>query len=121
MVVIGTKAEHYSRKRHYSIIRSFPGLFDTLIYSDAVQIMEKPSDQFIEGTYDQVLLVWNEFKSVISQIRTVRQVLPVDPDQLVKISILQDGDSEGAIDYLYEPDTEGILEAWLSLSLHTQL
>lgn len=121
MVCIGKKAEDYFRKRNYSIVRSFPGLFDTLNYSDAVRIMEKTSDQFVEGAYDQVLLVWNEFKSVISQIRTVRQVLPVDPDQLVRISGLEDDDSEGVIDYLYEPDTEGILESLLPLYLNTQL
>src|SRR5690625_7467080 len=98
MVCIEKKAEDYFRKRNYSIIRSFPGLFDTLNYSDEVQIMEKTSDQFIEGTYDQILLVWNEFKTVISQMRTDRQVLAVDPDQMVKISGLQEDDSKHAID-----------------------
>lgn len=61
-------------------------------------------DDFLHGRVDQVWLVYNEFKSAISQGVVVKQILPVVPEAVV------DADADGkkdfthvGPDYIYEP------------------
>ncbi|MEX2572762.1 MAG: ATP synthase F1 subunit gamma, partial [Balneolaceae bacterium] len=121
LVCIGKKADAYFKKRNYNVVRSYPGFFDDLHYSNAVGIMENAMDEFTEETYDEVHVAYNEFKSIITQRRMVKQLLPVDSDLLTGELKPEEDDSVGVIDYIYEPDAEGILEQLLPLHLNVQL
>lgn len=119
LICVGKKANAYFRKRDYSVVEGYPGFFDQLNFPDTSAIMEEARDQFISGTYDQVHIAYNEFKSVISQNRLVRKVLPVDSEELVKE---HSGDDSGSsIDYIYEPDSASILDRLLPLHLNMEL
>lgn len=113
---VGKKADAYFRKRNYNVVQSFPGFFDRLQFEESASIMKEVRSLFVDGTYDAVYLGFNEFKSVISQIRTVKQVLPVDTDELVS----DDSDTD-TTEYIYEPDTETLLNRLLPLHLTMQL
>jgi F-type H+-transporting ATPase subunit gamma len=80
--------------------------------------MNAATTQFIDGEFDEVHIAFNEFKSVIAQNRIIDKVLPIDPDALSDES---DDVSNDAIDYIFEPDSEAILEQLLPLHLNTQL
>lgn len=118
-VTIGKKATSYFTKRKYEVIDSFPGFFDNIDYDATSDIMEKATEQFIAGTFDEVYVVFNEFKTVIAQNRRVQKVLPLDPEKIAKSE--SDDASEQAIDYLYEPNSEAILDRLLPLHLNMQL
>lgn len=114
---IGKKADGYFRKRDYQVVQSWPGFFDNLSFDDTAGIMQKVREQFVDETYDAVFLAFNEFKSVISQIRTVKQILPVNTDELADSA----SSSSDTTEYLYEPDAETILDRLLPLHLTMQL
>jgi F-type H+-transporting ATPase subunit gamma len=119
LLCIGKKAEAYFRKRNYQVKEAFPGFFDNLNYTDAMNIMEKVMNQFTGGVYDEVYIAYNEFRSVIAQNRIVKKVLPIDPEDLIQS--LNTDESDGVIDYIYEPGKEEILDDLLPLYLKIQL
>ncbi len=119
MVTIGKKASAYFKKRKYDVINSFPGFFDDIQYNATSRIMEAATAQFVDGDFDEVYIAYNEFKSVIAQNRKVQKVLPIDTEDITKSD--SDNASKQAIDYLYEPNSQAILDRLLPLHLNMQL
>lgn len=119
LVCIGKKAEAYFKKRNYPVRSSYPGFFDKLNFADTIRIMQQAASDFSTHTCDAVFVAYNEFKSVISQNREVRKLLPINPADL---SPEEGGSaSDSSIDYLYEPDAVRILDKLLPLYLNIQL
>lgn len=118
LITVGKKADAFFKKRNYNVVESHPGFFDTIEYSASSAIMNAAIEQFINKEYDEVYIAFNEFRSVIAQNRRVDKVLPIDPDS---ISGNSDDVSKESIDYIFEPNSEAILEQLLPLHLNTQL
>jgi F-type H+-transporting ATPase subunit gamma len=119
LVTIGKKATAYFKKRKYNVVDQFPGFFDNIEYQKTSDIMETAIEQFIKGDYDEVYISYNEFKSVIAQNRKTQKVLPIDPESIGKSK--SNNASESTIDYLYEPNSQAILDRLLPLHLNMQL
>ncbi len=118
LITLGKKAGAYFKKRRYSVIESHPGFFDDLQYSKTSEIMSEVTQNFISKNFDEVYIAFNEFKSVIAQNRKIDKVLPIDPSLISEVS----GDaSKDVNDYIFEPDSETILEKLLPLHLNIQL
>lgn len=118
LVTVGKKATAHFGKRKYQIAESFPGFFDEIEYDSTSAIMEAATSDFIADKYDEVYVAFNEFRSVIAQNRKIEKVLPIDPSEFF---IKTDSDSKSDIDYIYEPNSEAILDKLLPLHLNTQL
>jgi len=116
LITIGKKATSHFKKRGYNIIDSFPGFFDNIEYASASSIMQDVSRRFIQKETDQVFVAYNEFKSVIAQNKRVQQVLPIDPSTLTSGNASVD-----AIDYIYEPSPDMIIDELLPLHLNMQV
>ena len=69
-------------------------------------------EQFVEGDYDKVVLVYNQFKNAATQIIMTENFLPVQA---------ADNDSEVVVDYIFEPTKQEIVEQLIPKSLKTQL
>src|SRR5262249_51788296 len=69
-------------------------------------------ERYRERQLDGVFLVYNEFKSAISQTVRVAQVLPVEPKKLPP-------DAGG--DFLYEPSRHAVLEQILPLYVEIEI
>ncbi|MBO6793746.1 MAG: ATP synthase F1 subunit gamma [Balneolaceae bacterium] len=115
LVTIGKKATAYFSKRKYNVVEKFPGFFDSLEYDKTSAIMSNATEQFVDGTYDEVFIAFNEFRSVIAQNRKIEKVLPINPETI------SGDDSKETIDYLFEPDSSAILDQLLPLHLNMQL
>ncbi|MCR9132734.1 MAG: ATP synthase F1 subunit gamma [bacterium] len=115
LVTIGKKATAHFSKRKYNVVSKFPGFFDSIEYDATSDIMRTATEQFVDGTYDEVFIAFNEFRSVIAQNRKIEKVLPIDPE------VISGGDSKETIDYLFEPDSSAILDQLLPLHLNMQL
>jgi F-type H+-transporting ATPase subunit gamma len=98
---IGRKARDAFRARKMPVRKDFPGILQKLSYERAAEIAKEFSERFLDGQVDAVFLVYNEFKSAISQTVVVRQFLPIET-----------GSAEGAAtgyDFLYEPSRKELL------------
>ncbi|GAB5408694.1 MAG: F0F1 ATP synthase subunit gamma [Balneolaceae bacterium] len=118
LITLGKKAGAYFKKRKYNVIEFHPGFFDDLQYSSTSEIMAAVTESFVSQEYDEVFIAFNEFKSVIAQNRRIDKVLPIDPSS---ISGSSDDASKDSNDYIFEPDSEAILEKLLPLHLNIQL
>jgi F-type H+-transporting ATPase subunit gamma len=101
--VIGRKGRDFFRKRNINIVEEVTGLPDSPSFADIKVVAASAVRNFESGSYDQLFLVYNEFMNAITQIPTIKQLLPM-------------GDvsgQAGVANYEYEPSPEGVLEVLL--------
>lgn len=84
----------------------------TVPYSAAEIIGEKVLDAFTAGEFDVATVVYNHFKSAISQVVTFQQIVPLP---------LPAQESNDAMPYTYEPDEESILADLLPRNVNMQI
>jgi F-type H+-transporting ATPase subunit gamma len=109
---VGRKGNEYFKRRG-ATIRSYataPTSADAL--SKARELTEQVVEDFLEKRVDRVFLVYNEFKSAISQNVVVQQILPVVPEDI---------DAAEMSEYTYEPGMKDLLEHLLPLEVQTKI
>jgi F-type H+-transporting ATPase subunit gamma len=103
LVVVGRKARDFFRRRATTIKRDMIGFWDRLAYSHAVELADYFMQQYLDSEVDEVVLLYNEFRSVTMQ-RPVRvQLLPIPHGEV------EAAESAAPVDYIYEPSAEAIL------------
>jgi len=110
--LVGRKARDFFRRRAWSRRQEWVGVFDRLSYEHALDIGSDIVENFTNGTFDELYIVYNEFKSVIQQRVVIEKLLPLE-------SLEPD---EGALGggYLFEPDEEELLKVLLPKHLEVQ-
>jgi F-type H+-transporting ATPase subunit gamma len=99
LALVGRKGRDYFRSKGLPIQYEIVNLFSKLTYSDAQDIARTAIEAFTSGSVDQVMIAYNEFKSVLSQQVVLERLLPIP-------RLETPGGDAGAptIDYLYEPE-----------------
>ena len=128
VIPIGRKGRDYL-KRRVNVVQEYTGIYAKLAYSDAKTIASQLISAYSEGTTDGVYIIYNEFKSVISQKLTVTQLLPLktlQPDagavsEQSAQSATQATDSSGTTDYLYEQPPQELLAILLPRNVEVQI
>lgn len=100
--VIGRKGSNYFRKRNMPIVEEVTGVPDSPKFADIKSVASVAVKNFENGTYDQLFLVYNQFKNAITQIPTMIRLLPMEEVTGVATA-----------SYEYEPSPEGVLEILL--------
>lgn len=113
LITLGRKANDYFRRRGYTIVQSHNGFFDKVNYDTTARITRQATEWFLNGSYDEVHIVYNEFKSVIAQNRMLEAFLPVAPSLR--------NQTKDSMEYLFEPSSGDLLSNVLPLHLNTQL
>ena len=90
-----------------------------LSFDDAQGISNRILEMFEAGEFDVCTLVYNRFKSVISQIVTRQQVIPFSVDAPAEGEEEETGGA--AVVYDYEPDETEILEVLLPRNMSVQV
>ncbi|TVX97118.1 ATP synthase F1 subunit gamma [Cohnella terricola] len=101
--VIGRKGRDFFARRDIPIVDEVTGLADSPKFSDIKDIAAKAVQGFEAGTYDEIHLAYNEFKNAVTQIPTLKQLLPLG-------EMKAGGDKA---DYEYEPSAEEVLNVLL--------
>lgn len=121
MITIGSKPSIYYGQYNYPIVEKYPAFFEDHNFNRISQIMNNIVDHFINGTYDEVYLAYNEFKSVMSQNRMFKKILPIDTENLATGEESDESNDTAHIDYIFEPDVRSILDSLLPKHLNVQL
>ena len=77
--LIGRKGRDFYRRREVPISGEYVNVFAKVEYSTAREIAQKAIQRFVAEEVDAVYLLYNEFKSVMSQKLTVDRILPLPP------------------------------------------
>ena len=108
--LIGRKGRDYFRRRSWTIRQEWTGIFDKLSFEHALDIGGDLTENFVKGTFDELYVVYNEFKSAIQQRVIVEKLFPIDAATEFGASQATEGSSLGG-SYLYEPDEGELLSA----------
>jgi F-type H+-transporting ATPase subunit gamma len=112
--LIGRKGRDFFRRRGFNVRYEAAGIFQRLSFNDAKEIANVAIDEFVSGQASSVYLVYNEFKSVMSQRIVVERLLPIP-------RLEADEGSGPTVDYLYEPAPEVIFEELLPRHVQVQV
>lgn len=102
VATIGRKGRDYFKKRKVATVRDHPGIFDDLVFRRASEVADGLASEFVKRDLDAIFLLYNEFKSAISQRVMVQDLLPIVHEELPA------GED---IDYIYEASQASVLEA----------
>ena len=120
LMPVGKKSrDFFNRVMKDQIIESFVDLnVSSTGYESALNISNKLQELYFEGKFDKCILVFNKFKSAISQEVTQQQLIPLDVSNSEKEK--EKENSSNAI-YDYEPDEETILKDLLPKNVSIQI
>lgn len=105
LITIGRRGRDLANRLGKPIIAEFTGLSKRPTILDVGPINNIAVEEFRLGRADQVYIAYTQFKNVLNQIPSIKQLLPIKPST---------PPSEGAdAVYLYEPDPETILDSVL--------
>jgi F-type H+-transporting ATPase subunit gamma len=125
--LVGRKGRDFFGRRGFSVLFEQIGIFQTLRFEDAKTIAQTAVDAFLSEKVDRVMLVYNEFRSVMTQRVVVDQLLPIaraEVDAAAGTSvapIVPGGDPLAQIDYLYEPSPQEIFNQLLPRYVEVQV
>ena len=110
--LIGRKGRDYFNRRGIAIRKEYkhPGKVD---YNFAAEVGEEIVASFTEEVFDEVHIIYNEFKSVVQQQLIVDKLLPITPAESEEQSL--------AGDYIFEPSQDAILEELLPKHVKVQI
>ena len=112
LLTIGKKGDDILKKK-FNVISSHNDLFDEFSYLNVKSIASKIMELYTAEKYDEVILVYNHFKNAATQIITKEQFLPISENN--------DDNVSTSGDYIFEPNSEKILEELIPKTLSIQL
>jgi F-type H+-transporting ATPase subunit gamma len=112
--LVGRKGRDFFRRRGFDVRYEAVGIFQKLAFADAAALADAAIEDFTSGAASSVYLVYNEFKSVISQRIVVERLLPIPR--------LEGEEAKSAsVDYVYEPEPELIFRDLLPRHVQVQV
>ncbi len=115
--LVGRKGRDFFTRRGFPVLFEEVGLFQQLRFEDARRIAREATAAFVERRADRVVLVYNEFRSVISQRVVVSDLLPIG-----RAEVEEPAGIEGAnVEYLYEPSPREIFDRLLPRYVEIQV
>jgi F-type H+-transporting ATPase subunit gamma len=112
VVTIGKKAFDLLRKDNATIKLNASDVYNQLSYDAVAAVANQIMDGFQAGEYDEVTLIYNQFKNAAVQVLQVEPYLPMVPAESAQAT---------SSDYLFEPAKQAIVEDLIPLSLRVQL
>lgn len=113
---IGKKTQDFYAKRNYTVLGNHNELYADLTFENVTKITSNIMDRFVQGDYDRVEVVYNQFKNAAVQFVTAEQLLPLA--QADTEAVQQKSQN---IDYILEPSQEEIVEELIPKSVKVQL
>ena len=117
---VGRRGAAFAKKRMVASRKDYVGVFGKLSYGHAKAIADDVIAAYTEGKLDAVYLLYNEFKSAISQQISLVQLLPLTPKKKPAAAV---ADAKGMVPapHLFEPDAKTVLAGLLPRHLAMQI
>jgi F-type H+-transporting ATPase subunit gamma len=120
--IVGRKGNQYFARRRATVTSFDAAPTGATALALAREIANRVIDDFVSGKVDRVFVAYNEFRSAISQITRVKQILPVVPEKVPDKSTATTTAkpasapaAESSADFLYEPSKQELLNRLVPL------
>jgi F-type H+-transporting ATPase subunit gamma len=124
LIAVGRKGRDFFRRRNVEIVQEYVGLTGKgrITYAEAVEVAGDIMRRFTEDeTIDKVFLIYNEFRSVLSQRVVVDQLLPVARTAAAATEQGADAEGDNFVEYVYEQPAADIFGQLLPRLIETQI
>jgi F-type H+-transporting ATPase subunit gamma len=116
-VTLGRKGREYLNRRGGDVMHDFVRVYDGLDLERARLVARWVTARFEKGEVDSVSLVYNEFKSAITQKVTLEQLLPLGNGA----SETPQAERLGPSDFIYEPDQRALFERLMPMYMEISI
>jgi len=113
LALVGRKGRDFFLRRGFDVRYEEVGLFQNVKWSHAQAIANTAIKEFLAPEIGSVYLVYNQFKSIMSQQVVIERLLP--------IAKLEQEPSAVPVDYLFEPAPEQLLDTLLPFHVAVQV
>jgi F-type H+-transporting ATPase subunit gamma len=138
LALVGRKGRDFFQRRGFDVLYEEIGLFQNVKWSHAQAIAQTAIKEFLGPDISSVYLVYNEFRSVISQRVVIEKLLPIPrlndaeaannagsgkpfAGTMMEKTGHVDASASAAVDYLFEPDPKELLNTLLPLHVAVQV
>ncbi|MBT0651835.1 ATP synthase F1 subunit gamma [Geomobilimonas luticola] len=112
VMTVGRKGFEFLKNRR-TVYKNYSNIFSSLSYQTAALLGQEVIEGFLNEEYDQVFILYNAFRSVMSQDITLEQLLPITP--------AESEEGEYAPEYIYEPSKGELLAELLPKHIEVQI
>lgn len=113
LICVGKKGRNYFKNKGFKIREEYIDFFNKLKFGHSRDVMNIVSSYFLQGRYDKVVIVYNEFKSAIQQDVVEKQLLPLEN--------LEEPQDKFLSSFLFEPEPYKLLEELIKKHLDVQI
>jgi len=112
IITIGKKAKDLLKTKNIVPVASYDEIYDDLSFKSASELSGHFMELFVDGKYDRIEIIYNQFKNAAVQVLSAEQFLPIKP--------LETEEADIDLDYIFEPTQEYIIEELIPKSLKIQ-
>lgn len=111
LISVGRKGNDYFRRRQVTLVEKFVNVMGNVTPDLAADVVAVAAEKFSSGEYQEVYVMFNSFRSAVTQVLTLRKLLPVSPEE----------DGKKRREYLYEPSEEELLDSLIPRYVQNQV
>ncbi len=113
--VVGRKARDYYKRRSVEMAKTWTGISGKISYANAQEIAAEIIENYTNEMVDEVVLIYNQFKSAIAQEVVVQRLLPLEP---IKAS---EEETLPIYNFIYEPSKQEIFSRLVPKNVEIQV
>src|SRR5712692_395344 len=119
LIPIGKKGRDALRKQNWKLAAEYFNLMTRVEFPKAKEIAGQVIRRYADAEVDAVYMIYNEFKSVLTQKLKVEKLLPLEPDVFEQPE--EASPAGNPVDYIYEQPAEELFARLLPLYVETQV
>ncbi|MDD2501866.1 MAG: ATP synthase F1 subunit gamma [Geobacter sp.] len=113
IMTVGRKGYEFLKNRH-TVYKNFSNILSKPNYQTAAMLAQDVIDGYLSEEYDQVVMLFNSFRTVMTQDITFQQLLPIEPEEKATVD-------EAGVEYIYEPSVGDLLTEILPKNIEVQI
>jgi F-type H+-transporting ATPase subunit gamma len=113
IMTVGRKGYEFLKSRH-TIYKNFSNIISKPNYQAAAMLAQDIIDGYLAEEYDQVVMLFNSFRTVMTQDITFQQLLPIVPEEKAVVE-------EAGVEFIYEPSVDDLLTQILPKNIEVQI
>ena len=113
IMTVGRKGYEFLKSRH-TVYKNFANILSKPNYQAAAMLAQDVIEGYLAEEYDQVVMLFNSFRTVMSQDITFQQLLPIVPEEKATAD-------EAGVEYIYEPSVDDLLSEILPKNIEVQI
>lgn len=111
----GKHATDFFIRRGYPVVERHDELFEKMSFAKIAPLAGRLMDFYAKGEYDQIVMVYNQFKNAAVQLLVTEQLLPLPVPEAASTA------SNTHADYIFEPGKKEILDEIIPKALTLQV